>query len=158
MDWDRRIVTIRRQTFRRSELVTKPKTKGREIRHVPILQASRPRARAPHVRYEEDQKSDSSPVRAVVSSRPRPSATQPNGTPSCPNLSYRSDRHGLRHTGATWLADAGIPLHVLQSILGHKSLETTRGYLHPDTGISPTQPHNKCFSRRPGQRHRAVTD
>ena len=30
------------------------------------------------------------------------------------------------------MADAGIPLHVLQRILGHKSLETTRGYLHPD--------------------------
>lgn len=23
-------------------------------------------------------------------------------------------RHGLRHTGATWMADAGVPLHVLQ--------------------------------------------
>ncbi|WP_309616990.1 tyrosine-type recombinase/integrase [Salinibacterium sp.] len=41
-------------------------------------------------------------------------------------------RHGLRHTGATWLADAGVPLHVLQDILGHASIETTRGYLHPD--------------------------
>ncbi|WP_235201377.1 tyrosine-type recombinase/integrase [Microbacterium sp. CH12i] len=45
-----------------------------------------------------------------------------------PNLT----RHGLRHTGATWLADAGVPLHVLQEILGHASIETTRGYLHPD--------------------------
>ncbi|MET0965966.1 MAG: tyrosine-type recombinase/integrase, partial [Nakamurella sp.] len=36
---------------------------------------------------------------------------------------------GLRHTGATWLADAGVPLH---EILGHQSLETTRGYLHAD--------------------------
>ncbi len=41
-------------------------------------------------------------------------------------------RHGLRHTGATWLADAGVPLHVLQEILGHQSMETTRGYLHSD--------------------------
>lgn len=41
-------------------------------------------------------------------------------------------RHGLRHTGATWLDDAGIPLHVLQDILGHAPVETTRGYLHPD--------------------------
>ncbi|WP_262982049.1 site-specific integrase [Micrococcus luteus] len=41
-------------------------------------------------------------------------------------------RHGLRHTGATWMADAGIPLHVLQDILGLASVETTRGYLHPD--------------------------
>ncbi|MFV0461181.1 MAG: tyrosine-type recombinase/integrase [Actinomycetales bacterium] len=39
-------------------------------------------------------------------------------------------RHGL--TGATWMADSGIPLHVLQKILGHKSIETTEGYLHPD--------------------------
>jgi len=30
------------------------------------------------------------------------------------------------------MADAGIPLHVLQDILGHASVETTSGYLHPD--------------------------
>lgn len=41
-------------------------------------------------------------------------------------------RHGPRHTGATWMADAGIALHVLQEILGHQSIETTKGYLHPD--------------------------
>lgn len=45
-----------------------------------------------------------------------------------PNLT----RHGLRHTGATWLADAGVPLHVLQRIFGHASIETTKGYLHRD--------------------------
>ena len=42
-----------------------------------------------------------------------------------PNLT----RHGLRHTGATWFADSGIPLHVLQQILGHQSIESTKGYL-----------------------------
>lgn len=41
-------------------------------------------------------------------------------------------RHGLRHTGATWKADAGIALHVLQEILGHQSIETNKGHLHPD--------------------------
>jgi integrase len=46
-----------------------------------------------------------------------------------PNLK----RHGLRHTGATWLADSGVPLHVLQQMLGPRSIETTRLYLHPDT-------------------------
>ncbi|AAT88541.1 phage-related protein [Leifsonia xyli subsp. xyli str. CTCB07] len=30
------------------------------------------------------------------------------------------------------MADAGVPLHVLQEILGHASMETTRGYIHPD--------------------------
>jgi integrase len=41
-------------------------------------------------------------------------------------------RHGLRHTGLTWLADAGVPVHVLRKIAGHGSLTTTQRYLHPD--------------------------
>jgi integrase len=34
-------------------------------------------------------------------------------------------RHGLRHTGLTWMADAGVPVHVLRKIAGHGSLTTT---------------------------------
>lgn len=41
-------------------------------------------------------------------------------------------RHDLRHTGLTWMADAGVPLHVLRVIAGHGSLTTTQRYLHPD--------------------------
>ncbi len=41
-------------------------------------------------------------------------------------------RHGLRHTGLTWMADAGVPLHILRKIAGHGSLTTTQRYLHPD--------------------------
>jgi integrase len=41
-------------------------------------------------------------------------------------------RHDLRHTGLTWMADAGIPVHVLRKIAGHGSLMTTQRYLHPD--------------------------
>lgn len=68
-------------------------------------------------------------------------------------------RHGLRHTGATWMADAGIPLHVLQDILGHASVETTRGYLHPDDRhlASAAEQANAFVARsgkasRPGRR------
>lgn len=45
------------------------------------------------------------------------------------------------------MADAGIPLHVLQRILGHKSIETTRGYLHPDTRhlASTAEQANACL-------------
>ena len=39
-------------------------------------------------------------------------------------------RHGRRHTGLTWLADAGVPVHVLRKIAGHGSLTTTQRYLH----------------------------
>jgi integrase len=41
-------------------------------------------------------------------------------------------RHDLRHTGLTWMADAGIPIHHLRKIAGHGSLTTTQRYLHPD--------------------------
>jgi integrase len=41
-------------------------------------------------------------------------------------------RHDLRHTGLTWMADAGVPVHHLQKIAGHGSLTTTQRYLHPD--------------------------
>jgi integrase len=40
-------------------------------------------------------------------------------------------RHDLRHTGLTWMADAGVPIHVLQLIAGHAEITTTQRYLHP---------------------------
>ncbi len=41
-------------------------------------------------------------------------------------------RHDLRHTGLTWMADAGVPVHHLQKIAGHGLITTTQRYLHPD--------------------------
>jgi integrase len=49
------------------------------------------------------------------------------------SLGYeRLRRHDLRHTGLTWMADAGVPLHVLRAIAGHADLATTQRYLHQD--------------------------
>ena len=42
-------------------------------------------------------------------------------------------RHGLRHTALTWMADAGVELHVLQRVAGHQDPAVTARYLHPDT-------------------------
>ncbi len=41
-------------------------------------------------------------------------------------------RHDLGHTGLTWFADAGVPLHRLHQIAGHTDPWITQRYLHPD--------------------------
>jgi integrase len=41
-------------------------------------------------------------------------------------------RHGLRLTALTWMADAGIDLHILQRVAGHQDPAVTACYLHPD--------------------------
>lgn len=38
--------------------------------------------------------------------------------------------HDLRHTYASWVAQAGVPLRVLQYRLGHASITTTERYAH----------------------------
>lgn len=40
--------------------------------------------------------------------------------------------HNLRHSYATHVIDAGASVRDVQSALGHKSLDTTQGYVHPD--------------------------
>lgn len=132
VDWNQRIVTIRRQTFPGSGGLVTKQTKGREIRHVPILQPLEPVLRRLTADRAPEERLLTGPRGGVLTTATVRDATKWDALVSqlgLPNLT----RHGLRHTGATWLADAGIPLHVLQGILGHKSLETTRGYLHPDT-------------------------
>lgn len=59
-------------------------------------------------------------------------------------------RHGLRHTGLTWMADAGVPVHVLRKIAGHGSLTTTQRYLHPDSAaVSAAGDSLTAFLRAP---------
>ena len=38
--------------------------------------------------------------------------------------------HSLRHTFVSLAANAGVPLHIVQSIVGHESTAMTRHYYH----------------------------
>ncbi len=38
--------------------------------------------------------------------------------------------HGLRHSAATLMLDAGVDIRTVQEILGHKNLDTTMRYVH----------------------------
>jgi integrase len=132
VDWKDRLVKIERQLFPgKGGLVTKP-TKGRKTRRVPILQALEPVLERLTNGRDADGPLLRGPRDGVLTTASVRRATKWDTLVSnlgLPNLT----RHGLRHTGATWLADSGIPLHVLQQILGHESIETTKLYLHPDT-------------------------
>ncbi|WP_294179745.1 site-specific integrase [uncultured Schumannella sp.] len=129
--FDKNLVVIARQTYPgRGGLITK-QTKGRKERRVPILDPLRPILERLTEGKEPEDRLLVGPKGGALTTATVRDATNWDQIVSdlgLPDLT----RHGLRHTGATWMADAGVPLHVLQDILGHASVETTRGYLHPD--------------------------
>jgi len=52
--------------------------------------------------------------------------------PICDRLSIpRFGWHSLRHTFSTYGGNSGVPVPVLQYLLGHASIETTMIYTHP---------------------------
>jgi site-specific recombinase XerD len=54
------------------------------------------------------------------------------------------------------MADAGIPLHILQDILGLASIKTTRGYLHHDNRyLASAREQANAFLSAAGQRKHA---
>nr|WP_245914214.1 tyrosine-type recombinase/integrase [Nocardia fluminea] len=46
-------------------------------------------------------------------------------------------RHDLRHTGLTWMAHAGVSLHLLQKIAGHADSRTMSDTYTRSAGRSP---------------------
>ena len=46
------------------------------------------------------------------------------------HLTPEATFHSLRHTFVSFAANAGVPLHIVQSIVGHESTAMTRHYYH----------------------------
>lgn len=116
--FEKNLVVIARQIFPgKGGLVTKP-TKSRKERRVPILEPLRPVLERLSAGKEPDDQLLVGPKGGVLTTATVRDAT--NWDKIVANLGLPDlTRHGLRHTGATWMADAGVPLHVLQEILGH---------------------------------------
>ena len=148
VDFGKNFVVIRRQVFLgKGGLVTKP-TKSRKDRQVPILEPLRPVLERLTKGKEPEDQLLVGPKGGYLTTATVRDATNWDSIVAglgLPDLT----RHGLRHTGATWMADAGIPpLHALQDILGHALMETTRGCL-------PRRPAPRLGSRA-GQAQRPL--
>ncbi len=131
VDLKRGVIHVSRQTYPgRGGLVTKT-TKGRRRRTVPIIDP----LRSTMERLTADRPADevllAGPRGGIITTATMRDAT--HGDELVTQLGYAGlVRHGLRHTALTWMADAGVPLHVLQRVAGHQDPAVTTGYLHPD--------------------------
>jgi integrase len=139
VDLDRGLLQVARQTYPgRGGLVTK-ETKGRRRRTVPIIEP----LREPLVRLTTGRRADDrllvGPRGGVITTATLRDAT--NWDQLVADLGQPGlVRHGLRHTALTWMADAGVNLHILQRVAGHQDPAVTARYLHPDTGGKPCRP------------------
>lgn len=108
-------------------------TKGRRARQVPLIEAIRVlvQRRIELAGGNPDARLFTGPRGGRITTATLRDATAWDEVVT--NLGYEQlKRHGLRHTGLTWMADAGVPLHSLRKIAGHGSITTTQRYLHPD--------------------------
>ncbi len=126
------LVHVRRQTYPgRGGLVTKT-TKGRRRRVVPIIEPLRPTLARLVVGRDPEQRLVLGPRGGVITTATLRDATRWDSVVAELGLEGLV-RHGLRHTALTWMADAGVELHMLQRVAGHQDPAVTSRYLHPDT-------------------------
>lgn len=76
--------------------------------------------------------------------------------PAVEHLEHRPRIHDLRHSHASWLLAAGVPIHVVQARLGHESIKTTvdtYSHLLPDAQLAASNAASAAFASSP----RAIT-
>jgi len=124
---------VRRQTTPSPGGLADKGTKGKRARSVPLIEEIRElvEQRIAEVDRDPDARLFVGPRGGRITTAVLRDAT--NRDEVVGKLGYEHlRRHDLRHTGLTWMADAGVPVHHLRLIAGHGSLSTTQRYLHPD--------------------------
>lgn len=126
----------------RGGLVRK-RTKGRRRRKAPIIDPLVPTLERLTQNRKLDQRVLRGPRGVVIMTATLRDATRWDALVT--KLGYpHLVRPGLRHTALTWMADAGVPLDVLQKVAGHQSPDVTSRYLHPD--LSALKAAGESFS------------
>ena len=125
--------TVRRQTTTGPGGLVDKGTKGRRARTVPIIEEIRElvERRIAETDGTRDARLFVGPRGGRISTAVLRDATHWDEVVNLLGHEHLR-RHDLRHTGLTWLADAGVPLHHLQRIAGHRQITTTQRYLHPN--------------------------
>lgn len=132
IDTDKWIWTVRRQTTPAPGGLIDKNTKGKRAREVPIIAEIRDlvQDRLAAVNRDPEARLFTGPRGGRITTAVLRDATHWDNVVT--KLGYEHlRRHDLRHTGLTWMADAGVPVHHLQKIAGHGQLTTTQRYLHP---------------------------
>jgi integrase len=131
VDWASKVVTIERQCFPGAGGLSIKPPKGRRARRVPIIEPLEPVLHRLTTQRSRSLPLLRGPRGGVITTAALRDAT--GWDEMVASLGLRGlRRHDLRHAGATWFANAGVPIHVVSDILGHASVETTRAYLHTD--------------------------
>ncbi|MFF5107329.1 tyrosine recombinase XerC [Streptomyces sp. NPDC000134] len=133
IDTDQWVWTVQRQTTPAPGGLTDKGTKGKRARKVPIIEEIRPLVaqRILSAGPDPDARLFTGPRGGRISTAVLRDATHWDEVVTKPGYEHLR-RHDLRHTGLTWFADAGVPVHVLRRIADHGSLVITQRYLHPD--------------------------
>ncbi|MFB6396814.1 tyrosine recombinase XerC [Polymorphospora lycopeni] len=132
VDTDTWMWTVRRQTTPGPGGLIDKGTKGKRARTVPLIEEIRPIvARRVDAVSDPAARLFTGPRGGRISTAVLRDATHWDEVVTKLGFEHLR-RHDLRHTGLTWMADAGVPVHVLRKIAGHGSLTTTQRYLHPD--------------------------
>ncbi|MFF0527777.1 tyrosine-type recombinase/integrase [Nocardia amikacinitolerans] len=125
--------TLRRQTTPGPGGMLDKGTKGKRARKIPIIEELRPivSKRIAAVQADPAARLFVGPRGGRISTGVLRRATHWDDVVAKLGFEHLR-RHDLRHTGLTWFADAGVPLHRLQKIAGHTDPRITQRYLHPD--------------------------